>query len=148
MSKHKIDIVIKATDKGIKIPDDYQPTFKNLLEFCHKNRGGYLRITLAPPFKKRSTGEGSQNHHINGHVTQISNYTGEDFDVIKLEAKRKAIKYGYPTRIDLFKNTIPLSESEIDTVQAGYLIDALHEIADFLDVKLIEKSDWRSYEAD
>lgn len=140
---HKIDIVIKADTDGIKIPDAYQMAFKNLLAFCHKNRGGYLRITLAPPFKRRSTGAGSQNHHINGHCQQIANETGEDFDVIKMEAKRKAIKYGYRTRIDMFGNTVPVSETDIDTTEAGYLIEALHEIAAFLNMSLIEKEEWR-----
>lgn len=136
---HKIDIVIKAEKEGIKIPEAYQGAFKNLLDFCHKNRGGYLRITLAPPFKHRSTGKDSQNHHINGHVQQIANYTGEDYDVIKTYAKRIAIKYGYRTRIDIFGEVQPVSETDIDTIEAGYLIEALHEIAAFIPITLKEE---------
>lgn len=134
----KIDTVIKAEKQGIKIPEDLKPAFSKLLEFCHKSRGGYLRICLQPPFKRRSTGEKSQNHHLNGHCQQIANYTGEDFDVIKREVKRRAVKYGYPVRVDLFKNTVPVSEKEIDTIQCGYAIEAAHELAAFLNIKLKE----------
>ena len=135
----KLDIIIQTSNGGLKIPDDYKQTFKDMLDFCDKRRGGYMRLVLSPPFKHRSTGAKSQGNHINGHCQQISNHTGEDFDVIKLEAKRKAIKRGYPIRVDLFGNTIPKSETEIDSTEAGYLIETLHEIADFLSIILREE---------
>ena len=134
----KLDIIIKASEKGLSIPDDYKPTFHSIIDYCKEHRNGYLRLVISTPYKHRSTGEKSQNHHINGHVTQISNFTGEDFDIIKMEAKRRAIKRGYPTYIDIFGNTIPVSESEIDSTQAGYLIEELHMIADFLSLILKE----------
>jgi len=134
----KLEIILKSYHDGIKIPDKYQKTFHELIDYCNDKRGGYIKLVLTPPFKKRSTGIGSQNHHINGHCQQIANETGEDFDVIKQEAKRKAIKRGYPIRVDIFGYTRTLSETEIDTEQAGYLIEALHEIADFLSIKLRE----------
>ena len=127
----KLDIIIKASENGIKIPDDYKQTFLDLIKYCNEKRGGFMRLILSPPFKHRSTGEKSQNHHINGHVQQISNETGEEFDVIKMYAKRSAIKRGYPIRDDLFGDVQPLSETEIDSEQAGFLIDELHMIADF-----------------
>lgn len=135
----KLDIIIKASEKGLKIPDDFKQTFHDLIDFCNNKRCGYMRLVLSPPFKHRSTGEKSQNHHINGHVQQITNYTGEEFDRIKEEAKRRAFKRGYPKRIDLFGNTVPVSETVIDSEQAGYLIESLHEIADFLNIKLREE---------
>ena len=135
----KLDIIIKASGKGLIIPEDFKPAFYDIIKYCTEKRGGYMRLVLSPPFKHRSTGEKSQNHHINGHVQQISNYTGEDFDIIKSEAKRKAIKRGYPIRVDLFGNTVALSETEIDSTQAGYLIETLHEIADFLNIRLREE---------
>lgn len=136
----KLDIIIKATEKGIKIPDEYRQSFENMIKYCNEKRGGYMRLVLSPPFKHRSTGERSQNHHINGHCQQIANETGEDFDVIKMHAKRMAIKRGYPVKINIFGETVPLSETEIDTEQAGYLIESLHEIAAFLDIRLQEES--------
>ena len=134
----KLDIIIKASENGIKIPDDYKQTFLDLIKYCNEKRGGFMRLILSPPFKHRSTGPLSQGNHINGHVHQIANRTGEDFDVIKMHAKRSAIKRGYPIRDDLFGDVQPLSETEIDSEQAGFLIEELHMIADFLGIKLRE----------
>lgn len=135
----KLDIIIKASEKGIKIPDDYKQTFQDLINFCNNKRGGYMRLILSPPFKHRSTGEKSQNHHLNGHCYQISNYTGEDFDVVKKHIKRIAIKYGYPTYTDIFGELQPKSETEIDIIECGYAIEASHEVAALLDIKLREE---------
>jgi hypothetical protein len=137
--KYKIDTVLKLTDKGIRLPDDLQPAKQRLFDFCNKSRGGYLRVTLAPPYKKRSTGDKSQNHHLNGHCQQIANETGEDFDIIKMHVKRTAIKYGYPTYEDVFGELQPKSEADTDTIECGYAIEACHEIAAFLGVVLDEK---------
>lgn len=134
----KLDIIIKASEKGLRIPDDYKQTFHDIIEYCIDKRGGYMRLILSPPFKHRSTGENSQNHHINGHVTQIANSTGESFDYIKDYAKREAFKRGYPKRITKLGETVPVSEIDIDSTQAGYLIEELHLIADFLGIKLKE----------
>ena len=133
-----LDIFVKTTNGGIKIPDQFRQTYNEVLEFCEKNRGGNLRLRITPPQKKRTTGEMSQNHHINGHCQQIANETGEEFEIIKDYAKKKAVKYGYPVRSDIFGKAVPLHESEIDTVAAGYLIDALHEMAAFLEITLRE----------
>ncbi len=134
----KLDIIIKASEKGLKIPDDYKYVFNQIIEFCIKKRGGYMRLMLSPPFKHRSTGEKSQNHHLNGHCQQISNYSGEDFDIVKKHIKRIAIKYGYPTYTDIFGELQPKSETEIDTTECGYAIEASHEVAALLDIKLKE----------
>lgn len=139
----KLDAIIKISGneikRGISIPDKFKQTFRDVLSYCDEKRGGYVRVQISPPFKHRSTGEKSSNHHINGHVQQISNETGEEFDVIKTYAKKKAVKYGYPIRTDLFGNAVPISETEIDDEQASFLIDALHEMAAFLDITLIEE---------
>ena len=127
--KRKLDIIIKLSGTKIVIPKKNLDAAKEIREWCIKNRGGNIRLQLSPPVKKRTTGEGSQNHHINAHVTSIANFTGEDFAVIKMEAKNRAIKRGYPYRTDMFGNVEPWSETELDTVQAGYLIDELHQIA-------------------
>lgn len=147
MSKYKIDTVLKLTDNGIRIPKDLQPAKKRLFDFCNKSRGGYLRMTLAPPYKKRTTGEKSQNHHINGHCQQISNVTGQSFFDVKKYAKQKAIDRGYPILyneegkpvLDLWGNEQGISETETDTIQAGYLIESLHEVAALLEIILDER---------
>lgn len=98
-----------------------------------------MRLMLSPPFKHRSTGEKSQNHHLNGHCQQIANYSGEDFDIVKVHIKRIAIKYGYPTYTDIFGELQPKSETEIDSTECGYAIEASHEIAALLEIRLREE---------
>ena len=143
----KLDIIIKASEKGLKIPDDYKQTFNDMIEYCNNKRGGYMRLVLSPPFKHRSTGEKSQNHHINGHIQQLANITGQSFFDIKKYAKQKAIDRGYPILYDVYDNPIldlwgneqGISETDINSEQAGFLIESLHQIADELDIKLREE---------
>ena len=143
----KMDIIIKAQENGLKIPDDYKQTFLDLIEYCNVKRGGFMRLILSPPFKHRSTGEKSQNHHINGHCQQITNETGQSFFDVKKYVKQIAIDIGYPILydkdgnaiLDLWGNEQGISETEADTKEAGYLIEAVHENADELGIKLREE---------
>lgn len=148
----KLDIIIKTSEGGIKIPDDYKQTFYDILDFCINKRGGYMRLILSPPFKHRSTGEKSENHHINGHCQQIANITGQSFFDVKKYAKQKAIDRGYPILyskdkdgnddkpiLDFWENEQGISETEIDSEQSGFLIESLHQIADELNIKLREE---------
>lgn len=98
----------------------------------------FNKVTIERPFKPRTIGEKSQGHHINGHIQQICNETGNDFDSVKMAAKTRAIPRGYP--FDTVSGiVIPYSETRIDTIQAGYLIDELHQIAAELQIELVEE---------
>lgn len=146
----KLDIIIRSTDKGIRIPDLYKEAFQNLIKYCNTKRGGYMRLVLSPPFKHRSTGENSQNHAINGFIQQICMVTGNDFDDAKIYFKRSAFKRGYPFKTTIIDEKevivyslndgepLPASEKEIDTIQAGYLIDEVKQFADEHSIKLEE----------
>ena len=95
---------------------------------------------------RRSTGWKSQNHQINGHVQQICEETGNDFHTVKNWCKEEAISEGYP--FDTFKEkVIPWSESRLDTVQAGILIEVIHRLAAELIIILKEDS-WRKKQKD
>lgn len=119
---------------SFKIPSEligkFKHEFRQLPEYCI--------VKIARPRQRRTTGDLSQNHHINGHVSQIAEETGNDFDDVKQEAKLRAIKRGYP--FDTLPNgwIIPKSETEIDTIQAGFLIEELHQIAAELGIYLRE----------
>lgn len=102
----------------------------------------YFRFQASRPRKPRTTGKESQNHAINGYCQQIAVATGNDFDTVKITAKYRAISRGYPFETMIIpggNNTVPLSESKIDTIQAGYLIDELKQIAAELNITLKEK---------
>jgi len=55
-----------------------------------------MTVELSIPRKLRSTGYKSANHHLNGHVQQIAQETGNDFADVKLYVKRKAFARGLP----------------------------------------------------
>ena len=133
-----IKIVTVNGNPGIKVPDLFRQSYNDMLEYCINKRGGYISVTFYPPRKPRSTGENSQNHHLNGHITQISQFTGEDFDYIKAHIKRTAIKRGYPTRTTKLGDVEPISESDSTTEECAMLVETTHEVADFLSLELIE----------
>ena len=87
-----------------------------------------LAFKASAPRRKRTTGERSQNHHLNGHVQTICVETGNDFDAIKQVVKLRAIAMGYP--FTTFHGvTVPKSEADASTVECALLIDAVHQLA-------------------
>ena len=106
---------------------------------CIDKYHGYCRITIQPPYKKRSTGKNSQNHHLNGHITQIANETGNDFETVKMIVKIIAMdNFDYP--FTTYKGErLPMSETKCDTVQCAKLIEAVHYLADDMGIFLVEK---------
>ena len=126
--------------RSIKLvfPEGYADTLKMLCDGLDKKRVHQVYVKLGYPRKPRTTGEKSQNHHLNGHIQQICAYTGDDFDDVKMHIKRKAMAKGYPFHTDSFGNAIPDSESDATTGQCAWLIDTAHEVAAFLNVKLKE----------
>ena len=89
----------------------------------------YDRLLIKRPYKPRSTGRFSQNHRINGFIQQVCKSTAMDFDVMKYYFKKKAISRGYPFKTDPEGSAVPDSESTINTIQAGYLIDEIEQFA-------------------
>ena len=96
-----------------------------------------LTIKIAPPRKLRSTGERSQNHHLNGHIQQICVETGNDFAAVKAVVKQMAVSMGYPFRT--FRGmVVPYSESEASVQECAILIEAVHMLAAELGINLKE----------
>ncbi len=86
----------------------------------------------------RTTGKFSQCTHFNGHCMQIAISTGNDFNNVKWEIKRRAMKRGYPSFTDKTGYQVPISESKASTKDAVHLIDEAHEVAAFLNITLKE----------
>lgn len=105
-------------------------------------------LVISTMRKLRSTGPWSQNHHLNGHAMQIAHETGQDFETVKLYAKRMAIPRGLPLKIkpdgDIVYSLVdglpvPISETNMDTTQCGWVIDELHILAAELGIILREE---------
>ena len=108
------------------------------LERCKDKNNDYVLVTLQPPKRPRTTGEGSQNHHLNGHIMQICNETGNSYDVIKYCVKMIAVEQmGYPYKT-IVGHIVPQPESESSTDECAKLIEAAHVLAAQLSIILQE----------
>lgn len=122
-------IVCHATmeEKGLMLeyPSD---SVKNEIAKIYKNAveksGGYLTVDVARVYKSRTTGEGSQNNKFYALVTEICKQTGNDIEDVKDALKERAIKRGYPYKVNPISNRIkPFSTTKVNTLEMGYLID-------------------------
>jgi hypothetical protein len=119
----------------VNVPSNAQPAVERYAESLGDK---FALVKLDKIRKHRSTGWKSQNHHINGHCQQIAQDTGNDFDTVKTYCKTQAISRGYPFD-DYHGQVVPWSESRIDTLQASYLIDMIHQLAAELGIILQEE---------
>jgi len=109
------------------------------------SKTGYVHVLVETPRRHRTTGPGSQGNHLNGHIQQICEVTGNDFDDVKKYVKQMAIPMGYPILkrrgipvYDLWGSPVGISERDCDTVQCGLLIDCAHRLASELGIILKE----------
>ena len=115
-----------------------QEAIKRELRKCRDKHNDYVLVTIQPPRKPRTTGEHSQNHHLNGHIMQICNETGNSYDVIKYCVKMIAVEQmGYPYKT-IAGHIVPQPESESSTDECALLIEAAHILAADLEIILQE----------
>ena len=124
-------LVLSAQDLSVRT------MLAGLTALCKDKYGGYVMAEVSPPYKKRTTGKDSQNNKIWGMITQIAEYSGHDITDIEDYVKLRAIKRGYPYRTNELTGEIkPYSMSDINTVEASYLIDELYQIAAEMEVPI------------
>lgn len=115
----------------LEIPEDkgIQEALKKILVSCREKYNDFVQVTLKPPYRPRSTGARSQNHHLNGHIVQLCNITNHSYDEIKYCVKMKAVEaLDYPYTI-INGYLLPKSEHECDTEECAKLIEAAHLLA-------------------
>ena len=111
---------------------------KHELTKCRDKYNDYVLVTMQPPKRPRTTGPESQNHHLNGHIMQICNETGNSYEVVKYCVKMIAVEQmGYPSRT-IAGHIIPQPESESSTDECALLIEAAHILAAESGIILIE----------
>lgn len=135
------EAIFGESDITIKVPRDHVDAWANLRGYLEKKRITQVYCKIGRPRRIRTTGYRSQNHHLNGHCQQIAEYTGDYFDDVKRHIKMMAIAKGYPSKTNSFGEVVALSEADATTFQCAMLIDAAHEAASFLDIKLKEYED-------
>ncbi len=129
--------LMKITDKSILLDELFAKSMKRY--------EGYVKVMITLPYKSRTTGEGSQNHHLNGHIQTIAQETGNDFDDVKKYVKQQAISAGYPMLmkdgqivLDMWGSPVGISESDCSSEECALLIDAAHRLAAELGIMLPE----------
>ena len=120
-----------------------EPELKNalvtVLSACQKKYNDYVQVTIKPPYKPRTTGKGSQNHHLNGHIIQICNYTGQDYETIKYCIKMIAVEQlNYPYKT-IAGHILPKRECDCNTEECAKLIEASHILAAQIGIILREE---------
>ena len=118
--------------------DGANANIKHELRKCRDNHNDYVLVTIQPPKHRRTTGEHSQNHHLNGHIMQICNETKNSYNAVKDEIKRIATEeMGYPYE-EINGHIHPIGESESSTDECAKLIEAAHVLAADLGIILQE----------
>ena len=111
---------------------------KSDLRKCRDKYSDFVLVTLQPPKRPRTTGKESQNHHLNGHIMQICNETGNDYDSVKNAIKMIAVEnMGYPHHL-IGRHIIPQRERDCSTDECAKLIEASHLLAADLGIILQE----------
>jgi len=111
---------------------------KRELRKSRDKHNDFVLVTLQPPKRPRTTGEDSQNHHLNGHIMQICNETGNDYESVKNAVKMIAVEnMGYPYNT-IGGHIIPQRERDCSTDECAKLIEAAHLLAADLGITLQE----------
>lgn len=115
-----------------------QENIKHELRKCRDKYNDFVLLTMQPPKKPRTTGKDSQNHHLNGHIMQICNETGNDYETVKTAVKMLAVEnMGYPYKT-IAGQIVPQRESDCSTDECAKLIEAVHMLAADLEIILQE----------
>lgn len=108
-----------------------------LFQFCTEKKDSNIKCTFSVPYKSRTTGKASQNNKIWAIITEIAKETDNDLEDVENYAKERAMARGYPYKINRMNGRpMPLSMTEIDTVQASILIETLQQLAAELGIVL------------
>lgn len=125
-------LLLSASDYGVRA------SIRDLVETSSVKNGGYLRLDISP-YKQRTTGKYSQNNLIWKLITTIAGYTGYTIYDVEEYAKKKAVARGYPYKVNPLTGEMRVaSTTEIDTVEAGYLIDTLYQIIAEMEIPFSE----------
>jgi hypothetical protein len=142
----KFQTTLPINDINIHLPTRILGQWQTFVLFALK-KTLYVTLTIETPKKPRSTGDGSQNHHLNGHIRQICEETGNEPDVVKLEVKYRAVVFlGYPTEkrpdgsdaLDIWGRPKGISESDSSIEECSQLIEMVHVLASELGIILRE----------
>lgn len=128
----ELKITLKRVDeKGyikFKAPEEIelQIALRSILKLCRDKYNDYVQVIIKPPYKARTTGPDSQNHHLNAHIIQICNETKHSYEIIKYCIKMLAVEeMEYPYE-EVDGHIMPKGERDCNTEECAKLIEASH----------------------
>jgi hypothetical protein len=104
-------------------------------------KAGYYLVTIETPFRPRTTGKSSQNTRYRGGCRAIAEQLDFKPEEVSDAMKRMAVSEGYPTRLSLDGQEIPVSEAKISVEQETLLIAVMQRFADLNNLWLYEVDD-------
>ena len=133
----RVDIKGRIAFMPPKEPE-LQEAIRKVLRTCRDKNNDYVSVTLARPYRPRTTGPESQNHHLNAHIMDLCKETGNDYDTIKYCVKMIAVEQmGYPFQT-ISGHVVPKRERDCSTEECAKLIEASHVLAAQLGIILNE----------
>jgi len=123
----------------LQLMSDYRREFSN---HWVKHKTAVHEFEFNKWYKRKSTGQESQNNHAWGHSRQIAQEIGDDPREVLREACLRTADY--PVKDPEFDhgaklwNGHPKPWGGANSKEAAAVIETLHRIAAFLDIKLIE----------
>ncbi len=102
---------------------------KREIRKCRDKHNDYVLVTSQTPKRPRTTGAFSQNHHLNGHIMQICNETGNSYEAVKNAVKLIAVEQMEYPYTDFHGVITPKPESECSSEECAKLIEASHILA-------------------
>jgi hypothetical protein len=146
----KCELILKRVfEKGyIKFELPYEDYLRNKLTYvlgeCKEKHGDFVKITLEAPCRKRTL---TQNAKLHAMISELADFTGDEFEHLKYELKVLAIRRGYPVKTnnrgdpmfsEIDGRPIPKSTAEVTSQELSYLIEEIRQQAAEMGVYLNE----------
>lgn len=116
--------LLSAYDYGVR------SVLKSLVDLCEKKYGGYIKLEMTPPYRKRTIKE---NDKWWAMCTEYGKHCGMSKDDVAIGVKYRAMDEGLweSEYMPFSKNGAkrPVSTTNSDTKQMSVLIDVLYRIA-------------------
>lgn len=117
-------LLLSVNDYGVR------SAIKNLSDLCEKKHGGYVKLEMSPPYRKRTIKE---NDKWWAMCTEYGRHLGMSKDDVAIGVKYRAMDEGLWESEEVpFSRSgqkRPVSTTKADTVQMSVLIDVLYRIA-------------------
>ena len=115
----------------LSVSDPYVRTLiKGLVDFCEKEKGGFIKLEMTPPYSQRSL---DQNARYWARCTEFGLFTGNTKDEVSVGVKNRALEMGLWRGVDVpFSKTgkkVPDSTASADTAEMAVLDKVLDLIA-------------------